>query len=211
VPCVSIFKKDAQGRFFTQIYIKIRPSFAVDAAGIGRRIMQDQHTMFSQLSEADFVSLFSNIYEHSAWVAEQLWRQKAEHPSHYFDHIEKINAQMVTIVEQSSDEQKLMLLRAHPDLAGKTALIGALTDASKSEQSGAGLDQCSEEELAHFLQLNDVYRAKFGFPFIMAVKGATKAQILEGFEERTPNDWQTEFDRAMNEVHKIAGFRLAGL
>jgi 2-oxo-4-hydroxy-4-carboxy-5-ureidoimidazoline decarboxylase len=173
--------------------------------------MQDQHAAYSQLSEADFVSLFSEIYEHSEWVAEQLWRQKAEQPEGYFDHLDKIKQTMADVVEQSSDEQKLMLLRAHPDLAGKTALIGALTDASKSEQSGAGLDQCSEEELAHFLQLNDVYRAKFGFPFIMAVKGATKAQILDGFEERTPNDWQTEFDRAMNEVHKIAGFRLASL
>ncbi|MFQ3186748.1 MAG: 2-oxo-4-hydroxy-4-carboxy-5-ureidoimidazoline decarboxylase [Marinomonas primoryensis] len=177
----------------------------------GDVFMHDQHAVYSQLSEADFVSLFSDIYEHSAWVAEQLWRQKAEQPEGYFDHLEKINAQMVTIVEQSSDELKLMLLRAHPDLAGKTALIGALTDASKSEQSGAGLDQCSEEELAYFLQLNDVYRAKFGFPFIMAVKGATKAQILEGFVERTPNDWQAEFGRAMSEVHKIAGFRLASL
>jgi OHCU decarboxylase len=173
--------------------------------------MQDQHAVYSQLSEADFVSFFSEIYEHSEWVAEQLWRQKAEQPEGYFDHLDKIKQAMAEIVERSSDEQKLMLLRAHPDLAGKTALIGALTDASKSEQSEAGLDQCTEEELAHFLQLNDVYRANFGFPFIMAVKGATKAQILAGFEERTPNDWQTEFDRAMSEVHKIAGFRLVSL
>ncbi|BDX03172.1 OHCU decarboxylase [Marinomonas pontica] len=173
--------------------------------------MSDQLAAFGQLNEADFVSLFSRIYEHSAWVAEALWRHKSEYPSDYFDQIEKIKEAMIEIVEQSTEEQKLLLLRAHPDLAGKAALAGELTQESTSEQSGAGLDQCSEEELAYFLQLNDTYRAKFGFPFIMAVKGATKEQILAGFIERTPNDWQTEFDRAMSEVHKIAGFRLADL
>lgn len=173
--------------------------------------MHDPLAAISQMEEVDFIALFSSIYEHSTWVAEELWRQKIEHPSEYFDSIDKIKACMADIVEQSTDEQKLILLRAHPDLAGKAALAGELTHASTSEQSGAGLDQCSEEELAHFLQLNDAYREKFGFPFIMAVKGATKEQILAGFESRTPNDWQTEFDRAMSEVHKIAGFRLADL
>ncbi|MEP0073132.1 MAG: 2-oxo-4-hydroxy-4-carboxy-5-ureidoimidazoline decarboxylase [Marinomonas sp.] len=171
--------------------------------------MQNEQVVFDSLDEADFVSLFGSVYEHSPWVAEQVWRQKSEHPKHYFDDIVKIQAVMKAIVDQSSDEQKLMLLRAHPDLAGKAALAGTMTNESKTEQAGAGLDQCSDEELARFLQLNDEYRSKFGFPFIMAVKGATKDQILTGFEERTPNDWQTEFDRALSEVHKIAGFRLA--
>ncbi|QRV23675.1 2-oxo-4-hydroxy-4-carboxy-5-ureidoimidazoline decarboxylase [Marinomonas foliarum] len=173
--------------------------------------MHDPLAVISEMEEADFIALFSSIYEHSTWVAEELWRQKMAHPSEHFDSIDKIKATMADIVEQSTDEQKLILLRAHPDLAGKAALAGELTHASTSEQSGAGLDQCSEEELAHFLQLNDTYREKFGFPFIMAVKGATKDQILSGFKARMPNDWQTEFDRAMSEVHKIAGFRLADL
>ncbi|MBJ7537490.1 2-oxo-4-hydroxy-4-carboxy-5-ureidoimidazoline decarboxylase [Marinomonas transparens] len=171
--------------------------------------MPSLHPVFSQLSETEFVSLLGSIYEHSPWVAEQLWQQKVQYPTGYFDDIAKIKNAMREIVEQSTEEQKLILLRAHPDLAGKAALAGELTDASKTEQSGVGLDQCSEDELVHFLQLNDAYRAKFAFPFIMAVKGATKEQVLAGFIERTPNDWQTEFDRAMVEVHKIAGFRLA--
>lgn len=171
--------------------------------------MQNEQVLFDSLDEADFVSLFGSVYEHSPWVAKQVWRQKAEHPKDYFDDIEKVQIAMKEVVDQSTDEQKLMLLRAHPDLAGKAALAGTMTNESKSEQAGAGLDQCSDEELARFLQLNDEYRSKFGFPFIMAVKGATKDQILTGFEERTPNDWQTEFDRALSEVHKIAGFRLA--
>ncbi|WOD07698.1 2-oxo-4-hydroxy-4-carboxy-5-ureidoimidazoline decarboxylase [Marinomonas sp. GJ51-6] len=171
--------------------------------------MQNEQVLFDSLDAADFVSLFGSVYEHSPWVAEQVWRQKAEHPKDYFDDIEKVQVAMKEVVDQSTDEQKLMLLRAHPDLAGKAALAGTMTNESKSEQAGAGLDQCSDEELARFLQLNDEYRSKFGFPFIMAVKGATKDQILDGFEKRTPNDWQTEFDRALNEVHKIASFRLA--
>ncbi|MCV2403186.1 2-oxo-4-hydroxy-4-carboxy-5-ureidoimidazoline decarboxylase [Marinomonas sp. C2222] len=173
--------------------------------------MQNEQAVFASLDEADFVAVLGSIYEHSPWVAELVWQQKTQHPSSYLDGKEKLQAAMRDVVDQSSDEQKLILLRAHPDLAGKAALAGSLTDASKSEQAGAGLDQCSDEELVHFLQLNDEYRGKFGFPFIMAVKGATKEQILKGFEERMPNDWQTEFDRALNEVHKIAGFRLAEL
>ena len=173
--------------------------------------MQNQQAVFDSLNQADFISVFGGVYEHSSWVAEQAWQQKEQHPQGYFDDIEKLKEVMKSIVDQSSDEQKLMLLRAHPDLAGKAALSGTLTNESKAEQAGAGLDQCSEEELAHFLQLNDAYRSKFGFPFIMAVKGATKEQILSGFEERTPNDLATEFNRAINEVHKIAGFRLADI
>ncbi|AEF54418.1 2-oxo-4-hydroxy-4-carboxy-5-ureidoimidazoline decarboxylase [Marinomonas posidonica] len=171
--------------------------------------MSKQEVVLTTTDEAEFVTLLGSVYEHSPWVAEQLWRLKLRHPASSYDDILKVQQAMRDIVDASTEEEKLILLRAHPDLAGKAALSGELTDASKSEQAGAGLDQCSEDELAHFLQLNDEYHSKFGFPFIMAVKGATKAQILAGFIERNPNDWQTEFDRAMREVHKIAEFRLA--
>ncbi|RBO81889.1 2-oxo-4-hydroxy-4-carboxy-5-ureidoimidazoline decarboxylase [Marinomonas aquiplantarum] len=171
--------------------------------------MSKREAVLTTTDEMEFVTLLGSIYEHSPWVAEQLWRLKSQHPIGSYDEMSKIQQAMRDIVDASTEEEKLILLRAHPDLAGKAALSGELTDASKSEQAGAGLDQCSEDELAHFLQLNDAYRSKFGFPFIMAVKGATKAQILAGFMERSPNDWQTEFDRAIQEVHKIAGFRLA--
>ena len=169
------------------------------------------HLPFSTMTEEEFIATFADIYEHSAWVAEQLWRMVCENPKGHFDDIQKIKQTMHDIVENSSDEEKLILLRAHPDLAGKAALAGEMTDASKSEQSGVGLDQCSEEELTQFLQLNDAYREKFGFPFIMAVKGASKEQILAEFLSRTPNDVATEFATAMEQVHKIAGFRLAAL
>ncbi|BFM48716.1 2-oxo-4-hydroxy-4-carboxy-5-ureidoimidazoline decarboxylase [Marinomonas sp. THO17] len=171
--------------------------------------MSLQEVVLTTSDESEFVTLLGSVYEHSPWVAEQLWRHKLAHPIEMYNSMDKIQLAMQQIVDNSTDEEKLLLLRAHPDLAGKAALSGELTEASKSEQAGAGLDQCNEEELAHFLQLNHDYRSKFGFPFIMAVKGANKTQILQGFLERTPNDWQREFERAISEVHKIAAFRLA--
>ncbi|GAB3482826.1 2-oxo-4-hydroxy-4-carboxy-5-ureidoimidazoline decarboxylase [Marinomonas epiphytica] len=164
-----------------------------------------------KMNQKEFIETFAGVYEHSTWVAEQLWRAHCEHPTGYLSSIEKVTEQMQAIVNNSSQEQKLILLRAHPDLAGKAAIAGDLTKESKAEQAGVGLDQCSEEEFAYFLQLNNRYREKFGFPFIMAVKGATKDQVIAGFETRTDNDWQGEFDTAMAEVHKIAAFRLADI
>jgi len=114
-----------------------------------------------------------------------------------------------SLVDECDDEVKLALLRLHPDLAGKAALSGKLTDASTSEQAGAGLDQCTADELARFANYNDAYKAKFGFPFIMAVKGATKQKILAGFEARIDNSVPEEFQMALTQVHKIAEFRLA--
>lgn len=158
-----------------------------------------------------FINNLKDIYEHSKWVAEALYEQRdtlANHP----DGVQVAVAQtMHDIVEAADHSTQLALLRAHPDLAGKAALAGELTDASTSEQAGAGLDQLTPPELKNFLALNMSYREKFDFPFIMAVKGATKEQIVEGFEARLPNSVEEEFRRALNEVHKIAGFRLAAL
>ncbi|TDP01890.1 2-oxo-4-hydroxy-4-carboxy-5-ureidoimidazoline decarboxylase [Marinomonas balearica] len=161
----------------------------------------------TKLKKAEFVRVLGSIYEHSQWVAETLF----DHAPLSFNSTKELKDRMRLIVENSTQEQKLALLNAHPDLAGKAALAGELTDSSTQEQAGAGLDQCTTEELARFMDLNNEYKQKFEFPFIMAVKGATKDQILEGFEKRTPNDWQTEFDTAIQEVHKIAGFRLDAL
>ncbi|SBS29287.1 Uric acid degradation bifunctional protein PucL [Marinomonas aquimarina] len=158
-----------------------------------------------------FIKHLKDIYEHSKWLAEALYEQRdtlANHP----DGIQSaVTEAMHDIIEAADHSTQLALLRAHPDLAGKAALAGELTDASSNEQAGAGLDQLTPPELKNFLALNMSYREKFDFPFIMAVQGATKAQIVEGFEARLPNDVETEFRRALNEVHKIAGFRLAAL
>lgn len=163
------------------------------------------------LSRADFIDSLKDIYEHSEWVATSLFQQKEDWESHNAPLHEVVSRTMRRIVDKAGEEAQLTLLRAHPDLAGKAALAGELTHASTNEQAGAGLDQCSPEELATFTELNQAYQSKFGFPFIMAVKGATKEQILSGFQSRLPNDRATEFARALSEVHKIAGFRLAAL
>lgn len=164
----------------------------------------------SVLSKAEFMNQFAGVYEHSDWVAELLWEQlEVSVERNCFDTVDAISAQMRNIVDTASYDLKLALLRAHPDLAGKAALAGELTDDSTSEQAGVGLDELNEEEFQRFQHINDSYKAKFEFPFIMAVKGATKVQIFDGFDSRIDNSVEVEFARAVNEVHKIAGFRLA--
>ena len=114
---------------------------------------------------------------------------------------------MAAVVDAAPREAKLALIRAHPELASRTKMA----DASVKEQAGAGLDQCSPEEFEAFQRLNGQYNARFGFPFIFAVKGATRADILRAFEVRLSNDPETEFETAIAQIHRIAGFRLADL
>jgi OHCU decarboxylase len=108
-----------------------------------------------------------------------------------------------------SDAEKRALICAHPDLAGRLALAKQLTEDSAKEQGSAGLDKLTPAELARFTQLNDAYKARFGFPFIMAVKGATKDQILAGFERRIDHDADAEFAEALTQIEKIAALRLS--
>ena len=156
------------------------------------------------MDREDFVRHFGGIYEHSAWVAEQAF----DHADNDLSDIDSLTRALRTEVNAASHTQQLALLRAHPDLAGKAALQGELTDASTNEQAGAGLDQCSTEELSRFKDFNESYLSRFEFPFIMAVKGANRYLILEAFEKRLKNNREVEFKTALEEVHKIAGFRL---
>jgi OHCU decarboxylase len=118
---------------------------------------------------------------------------------------------MEDCVDNASSERQLELIRAHPDLAGKAAVAGELTDDSETEQSRAGLDQCSPEEYARFQALNAAYRSKFGFPFVMAARNSSRAEILSAFESRLGNDYDAEFETALLEIHKIARMRLVAL
>ncbi|ASJ74186.1 allantoinase PuuE [Granulosicoccus antarcticus] len=167
------------------------------------------NTMFkespAELSQSAFVQRFGDIYEHSAWVAERSWAQGVN-ASH--NQVSALAALMADVLSQASEQEQMQLIRAHPDLAGKAALQGELTDDSTDEQSSAGLDQCTAEELAHFQQLNDAYKARFDIPFIMAVRHSNRHQILAGFEERLQNEPAAEFARALAEINRIALFRL---
>ncbi|MDQ0464720.1 2-oxo-4-hydroxy-4-carboxy-5-ureidoimidazoline decarboxylase [Caulobacter ginsengisoli] len=152
------------------------------------------------MTRAEFLAAYGAVYEASPWVAEAVWPPSGD-----------LAAAMRAAVDSASYEQKLALIRAHPELAGRTAIAGEMAEASKREQSGAGLDRCTPEEFAQFQRLNGAYNARFGFPFIIAVKGLTRADILAAFRARLDNDPQTEFDTALEQIHRIAGFRLADL
>ncbi len=162
----------------------------------------------SDLDRASFVAKFGDLYEHSPWMAERLWENglNASHNS-----VEGLVRGFREILEQATFEERLGLINAHPDLAGKAAVAGELTTASTTEQASAGLDQCSEEELQRFTNLNTQYKTKFGHPFIMAVRNSNRHEILAGFESRLPNSPSVEFAQAIHQIHRIARFRLTAL
>ena len=151
----------------------------------------------------DFIARYAGIYEHSPWVAEQVATLAAD-----IDDVERLAALLADSVDNADTERQLQLIRAHPDLADKARLAGGLTADSASEQASAGLDQCSADELARFQALNTAYRNKFGFPFVMAVRGRIRSEILDEFERRLENTYQLEFETALQEIHKIARLRL---
>lgn len=156
----------------------------------------------------EFVMLFGGVYEHSPWIAGKAWELGLT-SSH--DSPEGLAQLMSGIVNSANTERQLELILAHPDLAGKAAQAGELTTESSGEQSGAGIDQCNALEFEQFQQFNRAYRAKFEFPFIMAVKGSNRHQILQAFEQRLPNNYETEFKQALEQIHKIARFRFADI
>ncbi|MBM7455398.1 OHCU decarboxylase [Oceanisphaera litoralis] len=162
----------------------------------------------STLDRDEFVDTFADIYEHSPWVAEQTFDQGLTAAD---NEIEQLHARMSAVLLNADRQAQLDLINAHPDLAGKAAQRGELTQASTKEQAGAGIDQCTADEFARFTALNNAYKEKFAFPFIMAVKGSNRHQILAAFEARIHNDYDTEFDRAVNEINKIALFRLSDM
>lgn len=155
----------------------------------------------NQLNQQAFVEVLGSIYEHSPWVAESAYSAKP------FKSLEHLHTVMSQSVAEASQDMQLALIRAHPDLAGKAALA-QLTEHSRQEQVGAGLDMLSIEEYQRFHDLNDRYKEKFAFPFVLAVKGHTKHSILASFEERLDNDVEAEQERALKEINRIAFFRL---
>ena len=157
----------------------------------------------NKLSESEFTKVFANIFENASWIAKKLYNQKP------FISFEELSLKMINIFEKSSKEKKLEILNAHPDLADK-AKIALLTPDSKKEQNSVGLDKCTEEEFKEFKHLNLTYK-KFGFPFILAVKGKSKIEILNNFRKRVNSESQIEFEEAIKQVKKIASLRLEDL
>lgn len=164
--------------------------------------------MIADLNLTDFVARYGGVYEHSRWVAEKCFEDGMHKTA---KSATDLAGPMAHLVEAAGPEPQMILLRAHPDLAGKLARSGTLTAESTSEQAGAGLDQCTDAEFQEFTALNTAYRKKFGFPYILAVKGRHRTEILENFRKRLPNDVATEFREALNQVHQIAKLRLSAL
>jgi OHCU decarboxylase len=162
----------------------------------------------STLCREGFVAAYGGIYEHSAWIAEAAF-DRGLGPAH--DAAAGLAAAMAAVVEAAGRPDQLALLGAHPELAGRLAMAGELTERSRAEQAGAGLDQCTPEEFARFGVANAAYGERFGFPFIIAVKGLARAEILAALEARATSDPAAEFRTALDQVHKIARLRLEAM
>jgi len=155
------------------------------------------------LSREEFIAMLGGIFEHSPWVAEAVVDARP------FGTIAALHAAMVAIVMAAEPDRQLALLQAHPELAGKLARSGGLTAASAGEQAGLGLDRLDAAEIARFDRANELYRARFGFPFIIAVKAQRdRRAILDALETRAGHDRASELATALAEVAKIARFRL---
>lgn len=162
----------------------------------------------SEMDKDAFVAAYGGIFEHSPWIAERAWGLELG-PAH--DCAAGVHNALARAFRSASREERLGVLRAHPDLAGKLAAAGRLTAESTSEQAGAGLNMLTDEEREAFTRLNAAYVDKHGFPFIIAVRDHDKASIRANFERRIENDSATEFDEACRQVERIAEFRLMDL
>ena len=152
----------------------------------------------NELTKNDFIDVFGNVFEKTYWIANKTFNSK---PFKSFDELLSIIMQNY---ENSSKEECLKIFNEHPELAVEKKL----TEDSQKEQTGASLNRCSNEEFNEFKNLNIEYRKKFGFPFIIAVKGKNKNEILNNFRKRIKNEVSAEFNEAKLQVKKIATFRL---
>ena len=159
----------------------------------------------SELSQNEFIAIFGGVFEKSNWIAEDLFKLGIKSKC---DNCNSLHKAMVEVFRASSDKKKLGVLLAHPDLAGKLAQRGKLTEESQNEQKSAGLDQLTSGEFSEFQYLNTTYMNKHGFPFIIAVKGLTKLKILSEFKKRVNNSNDAEFYEACLQVEKIAYIRI---
>ena len=153
-------------------------------------------------ARSDFVAALANVFEYSPWVAEQAFASRP------FSGINALFAAMESAVERASEAQRLALIKSHPDLADKTGRAAGLTAESAAEQNSVGLDQLSDAEYEAFERVNNAYRAKFGFPYIVCVRRHTKDSILANFERRLPNDLAAETRTSIAEICRIAALRL---
>ena len=153
-------------------------------------------------SKGDFVAVLANIFEYSPWIAEQAASARP------FAGVKQLFAAMKAAVDRAAPDLRLALIKAHPDLANKTQRAAGLTAESNAEQNSVGLDRLSDAEYKAFERVNNAYRAKFGFPYIVCVRRHTKDSILHDLERRLPNDAKIEVQKAVEEICRIAALRV---
>lgn len=156
----------------------------------------------NELSQAEFRDALADIFEHSPWVPERAWSQRP------FAGVDDLHGALCAVLAKAGDDERLRLIRAHPELAGKAAIDRTLTAESTAEQASAGLDRLTEAEFERFHALNAAYRARFGFPFVICVRLTDKAGILAAMEQRLGHDRTGELATALTEVGKIVKLRL---
>jgi OHCU decarboxylase len=159
----------------------------------------------NKLGRDAFVRKIGPAFEHSPWIAEMTWQKRP------FADLENLHRALCETVTNSGEEKQIALIRAHPDLVGKLALVGQLTAESTSEQASAGLNRLSTEEISLFQKQNAAYKKKFGFPFVICARLNKKEAILAGFERRLKNSREQEIKTALEEIFKIAELRLRDL
>lgn len=162
----------------------------------------------SEMDRATFIAAFGQVFEHSPWIAEAAFDRGLPEDA---DTASGLHRALCAVLRDAPEARKRALIGAHPDLAGRLARAGRLTADSSKEQASAGLDQLTDGERARFTVLNEAYKARFGFPFIMAVKGRSKSEILADFERRLANDAATEQRAALEQIERIALLRLRDL
>ena len=162
----------------------------------------------SRLETEDFVAAYGAIYEHSPWVAETVAKSGLSKAD---DDYQMLAIRMAKVVDASPNQAKLALLNAHPQLVTALKADDDLAPASRDEQSSAGLDQCTPQEYEAFTTLNERYRNQFGFPFIIAVRGLGRGEILQALRQRVANSPEAEFTTALGQVHRIAQLRLEAM
>ena len=160
-----------------------------------------------KMERKEIIDLLKSIYEHSQWVPEKLLSENINE----IQSREELQLMMKKIVDNSSETEKLNLINAHPELGKKLHKKEKLTKFSEDEQKSAGLDQCTDTEFEILTNLNNEYRIKFKFPFIIAVKGLDKNQIIDNMQKRVNNSKAKEFETAISEIHKIAELRIKDL
>ncbi len=163
--------------------------------------MADSIATLNQMSQEDFIRVLGSVFEETPAIAAHAWNQRP------FTSVADLHQTMVQVVNAMSAAEQLLLIRAHPDLGSKAKMANA----SVQEQAGVGLDQLSAAEYDRFQTLNQAYKNRFGFPFIIAVKSHTKESILAAFEQRLGNSLEAEQQQALIEITQIAQFRLQGL